>query len=69
MPADDGVRLHNDKGGAPRPPAPGEQHPEHAIARAETRARGAPQHPQLLPKRHVLEYEVVVSAAGDGDPA
>jgi len=69
MPADDGVRLHNNKGGAPRPPAPGEQQPEHSIARAETRARGAPQHPQLLPKSHILEYEVVVSTARHDDRA
>jgi hypothetical protein len=61
--------LHNDKRGSPGAPSAGEQHPEHPIACAETRARGALEHPQLLPEGHVLNHEVVMSTARHDDPA
>jgi hypothetical protein len=69
MPADDGVRLHEDEGGPPPRPRTGQQYPEHPIAGAETRVRGTLQHPQLLPQRYVLEHNVVVSAARHHDRA
>ena len=68
MPTDDGLGFDEDKGGPPGPPRPGEQHPEQLIACAETRVRGALQHPQLLPEGQVLEHEVVMSAARHDDP-
>jgi hypothetical protein len=64
MPAEHGLGLHEDESGPPLPPGVGEQHPEHAIARAQMRSSSALYGPQLLPQGDILEHEVVVSAAG-----
>ena len=69
MPADDSLGLHQDEGRPPARPRAGQQDPGHPIARAETRPRGALRGPQLLSQGHVLEHEVVTSAAGHGDRA
>jgi len=62
MPTHDGVRLHDNQGGAPIPPRLGEQHPKRAIARAELRTPyRASEDGQLLAERHVLERDGSVS--------
>ena len=67
MPAQDGVRPHDDQRRAPVPPGMGEQHPKPSISTAERGTLdGAPEHGQLLPKRQVLEGDRSVSLADQG---
>jgi hypothetical protein len=64
MPAHDGVRLHNDQGGAPISPRVGEQDPEQSISVAEWGTLGGtPEHSQLLTERAVLKHHGSVSTA------
>ena len=64
MPTHDGVRVHDDKGGAPILPRVGEQHPKQSISVAELRTpHGALEHGQLLMECQILERDRSVSTA------
>ena len=64
MPTHDGVRVHDDQGGAPILPRVGEQHPKQSISVAELRTpHGALEHGQLLTECQILERDRSVSTA------
>jgi len=64
MPTHDGVRVHDDQGGAPILPRVGEQHPKQSISVAELGTpRGALEHGQLLTEGQILERDRAVSTA------
>ena len=64
MPTDDGVRVHDNQGGAPILPRVREQHPKQSISLAELRTpHGALEHGQLLTERQILERDRSVSTA------
>src|SRR5436190_6004198 len=64
MPTHDGVRVHDDQGGAPILPRVGEQHPKQSISVAELGTpHGALEHGQLLTECQILERDRSVSSA------
>jgi hypothetical protein len=70
MPSDDGLGLDEDQGGAPAAPDGRQEDPKHSVTGAELRPLHAPlQGSQLMPKRKILEDQIVVAPAGHGDGA
>jgi len=68
VPPHHGVRLDDDQGGAPLPPALGKEDPKESVPRAELRALDRTrQRSQLLTEREILERDVPVPAADQAD--
>src|SRR5262249_27574858 len=69
MPADDGVRLHDNQRSAPVPPKSREGHPEESVARLEAASRRSVVRRQLLPQREVFQDQFPVAAKHQRDCA
>jgi hypothetical protein len=62
MPADDGVRLHDNQRGAPVPPTLRESHPKESVASAEVASRRSVKGRQLLPQCQVFQDQFPMAA-------
>ena len=62
MPSDDGVRLHDDQGGAPVPPTSRESQPKESVACPEAASRRSVEGRQLLPQRQVFQDQFPMAA-------
>jgi hypothetical protein len=68
VPSDHGIGLHDDQGGAPVPPALGEENPEQSVRRAELRTfPRARQRGHLLTECEILKRDRPVSAADQSE--
>jgi hypothetical protein len=54
MPADDGIRLHDNQSGAPVPPTSREGNPKESVACSEAASRRSMEGCQLVPQRQVF---------------
>ena len=62
MPANDGVRLHDDQRRAPVSPNSRESHPKESVASPEAASRRSMERRQLLPQGEVFQDEFLVAA-------
>ena len=70
MPSHDGVGLDDDQGRPPPQPHACQEHPKHAVTRADVRSPHATlQGAQLVSQCQILEDDVVMPAPGQGDGA
>ena len=69
MPADDGVRLHDNQRRAPVPPTSRENHPKESVACPQATSRRSVEGRQLLPQRQVFEDQFPMAAERQRDCA
>ena len=69
MPADDGVRMHDNQRSPPVPPTSREGHPKESVACPEAATRRLVDGGQLLPKREVFQDQFPVAAERQGERA
>jgi hypothetical protein len=62
MPADDGIRLHDNQRRPPVLPTSRERHPKESVASPEAASRGSVEGGQLLPQRQVFQGQFSVAA-------
>ena len=68
MPSDDGLGVDEDQCRSPLAPGGRQQDPKHSVTSAEVRPLHASlQGSQLVTEGHILEDDVVVATAGQGD--